>query len=81
MTQLGESLQERQRAILLTCFIYDNPGFKVSEPSTNYQQVQNTVRTSINKGVELWQANFKLTKDGVSLDKYFPLDFEDILTV
>ena len=81
MAQLGESLQERQRAILLTCFIYDNPGFKVSEPSTNYQQVQNTVRTSINKGVELWQANFKLTKDGVSLDKYFPLDFENILTV
>ena len=78
MAQLGESLADHQRAILLVCFVYDNPGFKVINKSTNYQQVKDTVDNSVSKGVEIWQANFCITKTGVSLDRYFPLKIEDI---
>ncbi|MBE5748107.1 MAG: DNA/RNA nuclease SfsA [Clostridiales bacterium] len=78
MAQLAESLEDHQRAILLVCFIYDNPGFKVVNKSTNYDQVKDTVSTSVHKGVEMWQANFRLTPTHVELEKYFPLQLENI---
>lgn len=71
ITELANSLKTNQRAILLTCFIYDNPGFEVGHRSTKYEQVKNTIHDSISKGVELWQANFKITQESVSLEKYF----------
>lgn len=71
LTELGNSLQSAQRAILLICFIYDNPGFKVINPSTNAEHVKAAVDKSIALGVEMWQANFEIQPDGVRLDKYF----------
>lgn len=72
--ELGKSLESNQRAILLTCFIYNNPGFKVIERSTNYEEVQATVENSKSLGVEIWQANFEIQPDGVRLLKYFKSD-------
>lgn len=74
ITELADSLQTHQRAVFLLCFIYDNPGFKVIEKSTNYEQVSNAVNDCISKGVEIWQANFQLTPAQVSLDKYFRIE-------
>nr|WP_320026297.1 DNA/RNA nuclease SfsA [uncultured Acetobacterium sp.] len=71
MTELGNSLQNAQRAILLICFIYDNPGFKVIDKSTNSEHVKAAVDKSVALGVEMWQANFEIQPDGVRLDKYF----------
>ena len=71
--ELAGSLAEHQRAILLTCFIYDNPGFQVIERSTNYDEVKQIVDDCVAKGVETWQANFKLTATEVRLEKYFPI--------
>ena len=71
--ELAGSLAEHQRAILLTCFIYDNPGFQVIERSTNYDEVRRIVDDCVAKGVETWQANFKLTATEVTLEKYFPI--------
>jgi sugar fermentation stimulation protein A len=68
--ELAGSLTEHQRAILLTCFIYDNPGFQVIERSTNYDEVKQIVDDCVAKGVETWQANFKLTPTEVALEKY-----------
>ncbi|MDL2236419.1 DNA/RNA nuclease SfsA [Christensenellaceae bacterium OttesenSCG-928-K19] len=73
ITELGNSLKDHERAILLTCFIYDNPGFEVIERSTNYEQVRAAVDKSIEMGVETWQANFLLTPIGVTLKRYFKL--------
>jgi sugar fermentation stimulation protein A len=61
------------RAILLTCFLYDNPGFEVVERSTNYEQVSAAVSKATAAGVEIWQANFKITPSSVELTKYFRL--------
>lgn len=75
ITELANSLVNHQRAILLTCFIYDNPRFQIGQKSTNYEQVKFAVSESAKKGVETWQANFKITPEGVSLLKYFKIFF------
>jgi DNA-binding protein, stimulates sugar fermentation len=71
ITELGKSLKSHQRAILLTCFIYDNPGFEVIEKSTNYEEVKSAVDKSVALGVEMWQANFEIQPEGVRLVRYF----------
>ena len=62
-----------EKAIFLTCFIYDNPGFQVITRSTNYEEVKETVEANVAKGVQTWQANFKITPAEVTLEKYFQL--------
>ncbi len=74
--ELGGSLKEHERAILLVCFLYDNPGFEIIEHSTNYDQVKEIVDRNVSKGVETWQANFEITPRGVELKKYFPIQIE-----
>lgn len=74
VTELANSLQTHQRAILLTCFLYDNPGFKVIERSTHYEQVKKAVDSSVQAGVEIWQANFEITPQGVCLSRYFRIE-------
>ena len=71
VAELMGSLQEHQRAILLTCFLYDNPGFRVIERSTNYEQVSAVMQQSKKVGVETWQVNFKITPTQVKLIRYF----------
>ncbi len=73
VAELTGSLKEHERAIFLTCFVYDNPGFQVVERSTNYEQVRSAMEKSTTAGVEVWQANFRLTPESVHLTKYFRL--------
>lgn len=73
ITELADSLQSRQRAILLTNFIYDNPGFEVVEHSTHYEEVKAAVEAAQARGVEIWQSNFKITPECVTLEKYFKI--------
>lgn len=78
IAQLGESLSNHQRAVLLVCFVYNNPMFRVVRQSKNSDEVEKTVENSVGKGVEMWQVNFSISPDGVALEKYFPLDIHDI---
>ncbi len=71
ITELANSLQNHQRAILLTCFIYDNPGFEVIKRSTNYEQVRKAVNNAVSKGVETWQVNFQITPTKIRMLNYF----------
>lgn len=73
ITELANSLKDHEKAILLTCFIYDNPRFEVVERSTNYEQVKAAVDKSTEMGVETWQANFQITPKGVALKRYFKI--------
>ena len=57
----------------MNCFIYDNPGFQIIEKSTHYEEVKNAVDNSLKAGVELWQANFKITDKEIKLIKYFKI--------
>ena len=76
ITELGNSLNKNQRAIMLLCFIYDNPGFKVIERSTKYEEVKRIVDENIAKGVEIWQANFKIDPVSITLEKYFRIEIK-----
>ena len=73
VAELTNSLKDHERAIFLICFIYDNPGFQVIEKSSNYEQVRATMEKVEAAGVEVWQANFKLTPESVHLTEYFKL--------
>jgi len=73
INELAGSLANNQRAILLVCFIYNNPGFKVEVRSTNSDFVESEVQKVISEGIEIWQANFSISKEGVRLLKYFDI--------
>lgn len=76
MTELANSLDSHQKAIMLIVFLYDNPGFKIIEKSTNWKEVSKTVSECVLRGVETWQANFRIDRDGVTLDRHFKIDIE-----
>jgi sugar fermentation stimulation protein A len=73
INELAGSLATNQRAILLVCFIYDNPGFKVEVRSTNSDFVESEVQKCISKGIEIWQVNFSISPEKVTLRKYFDI--------
>ena len=70
--ELGDSLAAQQRAILLLCFLYDNPGFVV-QASRHADAVKASVDKAIGQGVELWQVNFTLNPIGAQLASYHEL--------
>lgn len=74
MQELAGSLQSHQKAVLLVVFIYDNPGFRVVERSTNYDEVKRIVDECVSKGVEIWQANFSIDRERVRLERHFRLE-------
>lgn len=75
---LKNSLKNHQRAIMLLVFLYDNPGFKVLTRSASFEKIRKLTNDAFSSGVELWQANFKITPEEVMLNRYFKLDFEKI---
>ena len=74
--ELGNSLKSHQKAILLTVFLYDAPKFKVKDEwkSVKFNEVLKIVKTNLNKGVEFWQVNFKITDKNVLFNKLYKLD-------
>lgn len=70
ITELANSLEESEKAILIVCCLYDNEGFEVIERSTNYVSVKQVVDSALARGVEMWQVNFCLTPTEVYLDRY-----------
>jgi sugar fermentation stimulation protein A len=62
--ELGRSLKAHERAVLLVCFLYDNPGFQVLH-SAKHREVKAQVTTALRQGVEIWQVNFQLDETGV----------------
>lgn len=73
---LAGSLKTHQRAIELNVFIYDAPHFRIKPEhrSKDFDKVGLTVQWALKKGLELWQVNLEITKDGVYLQKYFPFN-------
>jgi len=71
INQLTDSLKTNQKAILLNTFQYDNPGYQILNPSTNYTQVSKNVNQCIEKGLEIWQINMNINHEGIELIKYW----------
>lgn len=71
INELTDSLKDNERAILLNTFQYDNPGYRIINRSTNYEFVQRNVRRCVENGLEMWQVNLSIDKNGVELAKYW----------
>jgi sugar fermentation stimulation protein A len=71
ISELAGSLKQNERAILLNCFIYENPGYKVTNKSKNSNYIKHVVQSCIKQGIEIWQINFKITHKEVNLLSYF----------
>lgn len=71
ISELAGSLKQNERSILLNCFIYDNPGYKVPNKNKNGDYIKGIVQSSIKQGIEIWQINFKITFKEVNLIRYF----------
>jgi sugar fermentation stimulation protein A len=71
INELANSLKNNEKAILLNTFQYNNPGYKILNPSTNYTHVSETVEKCIKKGLEIWQINMKIDHEGIELIKYW----------
>jgi sugar fermentation stimulation protein A len=72
LTELGASLAAHERAVLIVCFLYDNPGFAALR-STRSAQVAATVRAAIAQGVQIWQVNLLLNRHGVRIGRIIDL--------
>ncbi len=73
LRSLAEALKDHERAVVLYCLYYDNFGFRFYE-GTTYDEVLATVDEVRAQGVELWQADFKVTQTDVALEKVYPLE-------
>jgi sugar fermentation stimulation protein A len=69
--ELAHSLNENDKAILLVCFIYDSSKYMGLSGGKYSSYIRNSVQSSINQGVEVWQVNFKITPTEVNLIRYF----------
>jgi sugar fermentation stimulation protein A len=72
IAELGRSLDAHERAILLVCFLYDNPGFQVQK-SSHHSEVKAQVAQAVKRGVEIWQVNFELDQTGVRVRHHYEL--------
>jgi hypothetical protein len=72
-TDVGNSIANGSRAIFLLCYIYDASPFEVPPPDIRAERIVSAARKAEAMGVEHWQANFAIGRDGVLLIRYFRL--------
>ncbi len=73
LRELAASLDAHERAAILYCLCYDNFGFRFYH-GTTYEEVLATVDACRAAGVELWQADFEVTPQGVALKRCYELE-------
>jgi sugar fermentation stimulation protein A len=71
--EIADSLAAGRRAVLLVCFVYDNPGFKAPPRHRKSDFVKKMVGRAVRKGIRIWQVNFDLGADGVRLARHFDI--------
>jgi len=73
ISEMTAKLKSGERAILLNCFIYDNPGFKVPSLMSHTKKMTDEIRRCVDRGLELWQVSLKITPCAVTLIRCFEL--------
>ena len=71
ITALAQGLPEDRKAVILNCFYYNNPGYRPVGSTISGDMGRHVVGMSIPGRVEIWQANFSVTREAVSLEKCF----------
>lgn len=74
LKELSAEVQKRKsRAIILICYQYDAKPFERPRKSLTNKKILKAADESSKKGVENWQANFRINKKGIELTDYFKL--------
>jgi len=73
---LSDAIKEgrKKRAILLLCYLYDAPAFVPPKTDATNIKIVKVAEMATNEGVEHWQVNLRLNKEGVELLNYFSLN-------
>jgi sugar fermentation stimulation protein A len=71
MGELQKSLAGGMRAKIVLCYLYDAKPFSPPPPDGTNSRILAAARAAEEAGVERWQVNLKVDRDGVSLIRYF----------
>jgi sugar fermentation stimulation protein A len=71
--ELSNALHYGYKAVVLLCYMYDAKPFSPPDIDKDNWRMQREAMMATRKGVETWQANLRIGKDGVELEKYFRL--------
>lgn len=70
---LSKNLKNKNRAIIALCYMYDAEPFKAPPTDKSNSRIKKAAAQAISKGVEQWQINLKIDKNGVNLIRCFKL--------
>ncbi len=71
---LTKRLKKGSRAIVLLCFIYDAQRFNPPAPKGEESKIIRAAKNASRAGLENWQINLRIDKNGVGLEKLFRLN-------
>jgi len=71
MGELRRSLTKGKRAVIALCYLYDAKPFVPPIRNRTNSKILAAARAAEKAGVERWQVNLKITREGVSLIRYF----------
>lgn len=71
MNELRASLAEGMKAVILLCYLYDAKPFKPPRENSTNSRILAAARAAEKAGVERWQLNLAIDKEGVSMIRYF----------
>ena len=71
MGELKGSLSRGKQAKIVLCYLYDAKSFKPPSPDRTNSRILAAARAAEEAGVERWQVNLHVNKEGVSLIRYF----------
>jgi sugar fermentation stimulation protein A len=71
MGELRRSLTPGKRAIIVLCYLYDAKPFRAPPRDGTNSRILAAAARAEEAGVERWQVNLKIDRNGVSLTRYF----------
>jgi len=74
MGDLGSDLRKGKRAVIVLCYLYNAAPFRRPPIDERNAPIVLAAEEARRRGVERWQVNLSLTREGVKLVKYFRND-------
>lgn len=71
MGDLKGSLSKGKQAKIVLCFLYDAKPFRPPPPDGTNSRILSAARAAERAGVERWQVNLRVNREGVALISYF----------
>jgi sugar fermentation stimulation protein A len=71
---ISRTVATSSRARLLLCYLYDVKPFEVPKPNPKTSTIHKAAGIADSRGLEHWQLNLKVDKQGVEFIKCFKLD-------